>query len=491
MSLSRRTFIKIGASGAGAAGLSGLSTRWWGYDHDPVLNPSTDGDEVIPTFCELCFWKCGVLAHKKNGRVTKLTGNPDHPLSRGKLCPRGVGGTHLLYDPDRLKRPLIRKEARGRQVFEEVSWERALDEVAQRLMDVKKKHGPEAVALFLHGFGGKWFTHLLKSFGSPNITAPSYAQCRGPREVGYSLTFGQSLGSPEPIDIENARCITLIGSHLGENMHNTQVQELSTAISRGAQLVVVDPRFSTAAGKARYWLPIKPGTDIALLLAWMNVIITEKRYDVDYIEKHATGLDQLREHVKDKTPEWAYAITGLAPDLIRDSARLMAGAAPASLIHPGRHTTWYGNDAQRARAMAILTALLGSWGRRGGYLLPSKMDLPKFPYSKKYPEAPPSAHKPEPSRYPLADELLASGVCDATIPGVSSYDIKAWVVYGTNLLQSLPNPKHTIKAIQELEFLVSIDVLPAEICGWSDVVLPESTYLERCDELWNPYYKQP
>ncbi|MBW2526812.1 MAG: molybdopterin-dependent oxidoreductase [Deltaproteobacteria bacterium] len=491
MSLSRRQFIKIGGAGAGVAAVSGLTSRWWGRDRDPVEDPATDGDQVVPTFCELCFWKCGVLAHVKDGRVTKLEGNPAHPLSRGRLCPRGVGGTGQLYDPDRLTKPLLRKEKRGEQVFEEVSWERALDEVAERLMDVRSKHGPEAVALFLHGYGGKWFSHLMKAFGSPNVSAPSYAQCRGPREVGYALTYGSGLGSPEPIDIENARCITLIGSHLGENMHNTQVQEMADAIDRGADLVVVDPRFSTAAGKAKYWLPIKPGTDIALLLAWMHVIITEKRYDAEYIEKHAFGFDKLTEHVKDKTPEWAYPLTGLEPRLIRDSARLIAAAKPASLIHPGRHTTWYGDDTQRMRAMAMLAALLGSYGRRGGYLIPSSMDLPKFPYSAKYPEAPASADKPKPSDYPLADEMLASGVCDATIPGTASYDIKAWLVYGTNLLQSLPDPRKTIEAIQKLDFIAAIDVLPAEICGWADVVLPEATYLERCDEIWTPSYKQP
>jgi thiosulfate reductase/polysulfide reductase chain A len=143
--------------------------------------------------------------------------------------------------------------------------------------------------------------------------------------------------------------ITLIGSHLGENMHNTQVQELAEAIGRGAELVVVDPRFSVAASKARYWLPIKPGTDIALLLAWMNVILEEKAYDAEYLARHAVGLEELRAHVADRTPEWAYPITGIRPELIRDSARLIASARPASLVHPGRHTTWYGDDPALAR----------------------------------------------------------------------------------------------------------------------------------------------
>lgn len=490
--VSRRQFIGIGAATFGAATLgSGLTGDWWGLDRPEVTRPATDGDKVVPTFCELCFWKCGVLAHVKDGRVTKLTGNPLHPLSKGRLCPRGVGGTGLLYDPDRLKAPLLRVKSRGDDAFEVVSWAKALDVVAENLVKIRDKYGPEALALFTHGYGGSWFTHLLKAYGSAAIGAPSYAQCRGPREVGYQLTFGAGLGSPESIDLENARVITLIGSHLGENMHNTQVQELAEAIGRGAELVVVDPRYSTAAGKARYWLPIKPGTDLALLLAWMHVIVTEKRYDADYLAAHAVGLDKLQEHVKDKSPEWAWPITGLKPELIRESARFLASARPASLIHPGRHVTWYGDDTQRSRALAILAALLGSWGRRGGYLVPSGMTVPAFPYTAygRKPKSPPDRGKGD--RYPLADETLASGLCDATLPGQALYDLKGWIVYGTNLVQSLPSPQRTLEAIQKLDFLVAIDVLPAEITGWADVVLPESTYLERCDDVWAPAYKQP
>ncbi len=490
--LTRRQFIKISAAGSGAAALAGGLALTSGRPAEgAVADPATEGDKVIPTFCELCFWKCGVLAHVRDGRVTKLTGNPDHPLSNGRLCPRGTGGHGLLYDPDRLKKPLLRAKKRGQDVFQEVSWDTALDRVSEGMLAIRKKYGPEALALFTHGYGGSWFKHLFKAYGSRNIAAPSYAQCRGPREVGFYLTFGQGIGSPEAVDTRNARVITLIGNHLGENMHNTHVQDLAHALDRGAGLVVVDPRYSTAAGKARYWLPIKPGTDIALLLAWMNVIITEGLYDREYIGKYAVGFDKLKAHVAAKTPEWAYPLTGLKPQLIRDSARFIASARPASLVHPGRRTTWYGDDTQRERAKAMLAALLGSWGRQGGYLLPSSVEVPKFPYTK-------YAYKPkevrdrvEPSLYPLADEVIASGMCDATIPGKAKNPIKGWFVYGTNLMQSLPDPRQTVKAIQALDLMVAVDVLPAEITGWADVVLPESTYLERCDDLWTPAYREP
>jgi thiosulfate reductase/polysulfide reductase chain A len=491
MAWTRRDFIRIGAAAGGVAAAAGLASNRPDLQASPSRHdPRTDGDRIVPTFCELCFWKCGVLAHVRDGRVTKVVGNPKHPLSKGRLCPRGEGATGLLYDPDRLKTPLLRRSKRGEQVFEPVSWSAALDETAKGMEAIRAKHGPEAFALFTHGWGGSWFTKLVEAYGSPNVAAPSYAQCRGPREVGFSLTFGQGLGSPESIDIENARCITLIGSHLGENMHNTQVQELATAIERGAELVVVDPRFSVAASKAKYWLPIKPGTDIALLLAWMHVIVGEKRYDADYVANYASGFDELSRHVAAKTPEWAYPITGIRPEVIRETARFIAASRPASLIHPGRHVTWYGDDTQRLRAVAILTALLGAWGRRGGYVLPSSMELPKYP-SKKAQFARPVADRKEPSLYPLADETLASGVCDATIPGKAPYQLKGWMVYGTNLLQALPAPQQTMAAIEALDFLVTVDVLPVEIAGWSDVVLPESTYLERFDDAWAPAYKEP
>ncbi|MBL6974645.1 MAG: molybdopterin-dependent oxidoreductase [Deltaproteobacteria bacterium] len=490
--LTRRQFIQIGGAAAGTAAVgAGLTTNWFGADPDVVHDPGTEGDRVVPTFCELCFWKCGVLAHVKDGRVTKLTGNPAHPLSRGRLCPRGTGGIGLLYDPDRLKKPLIRKSKGGDQVFREVEWDAALDHVAENLLKIKDKYGPEAMALYSHGYGGSWFKHLLKAYGSGNIAAPSYAQCRGPREVGFQLTFGSGVGSPETTDMEHSRVITLIGSHLGENMHNTQVQDLARALDRGAELVVVDPRFSIAAGKARYWLPIKPGTDIALLLAWMHVIVNEGLYDHDYLARYAVGLDKLKESLKDRTPEWAFARTTIPPETIVETARFIAGAGPASLVHPGRHVTWYGDDTQRSRAIALLNALLGAWGRKGGFTLPSKVDLPSYPYTKyaHKPKAPPDM--PKDTLYPLADSTLASGLCMASIPGTAAYDIKGWIVYGTNLIQSLPAPEQTMKAIQSLDFMVAVDVLPAEICGFADVVLPESTYLERCDEVHTPPYKEP
>jgi thiosulfate reductase/polysulfide reductase chain A len=490
--ITRRDFIKI--SGGAMLGVSGagLYTGWNWLHPDSITDPGTTADRIVPSYCGLCLWNCGILAHIKDDKIIKITGNPKHPLSNGKLCPRGAGGTGLVYDPNRLKKPMIRKEERSRQVFKEVEWNEALDYTAEKMLAIKNKYGPEAFALLTHGAGGTWLRQLVTSYGTANIGVSSYALCRGPVETGFFLTYGASPPEIENTDMKNAACITLIGTHLGENMHNTQVQEFSQAIGNGATLIVVDPRFSVAASKARYWLPIKPGTDTALLLAWLNVIIEEKLYDADYVEKYTTGFADLKKHVADKNPEWAYARTSIKPDLIRETARVMASLKPASFIHCGRRVTWYGDDTQRLRAVAMLNALLGAWGRKGGYYLPVEMELPKYPYLKKSDYKPkPPVDQPKDSGYPFAESILATGLRDASIPGNAVYDIHGWMVYGSNPISSFTQQKKTYDAIQHLDFIVSVVNLPIEIAGWSDVVLPECTYLERYDDFNSPPFRVP
>jgi thiosulfate reductase/polysulfide reductase chain A len=345
------------------------------------------------------------------------------------------------------------------------------------------------MALFSHGIGGNFLKHTLKAYGSPNIAAPSFAQCRGPRDVGFELTFGEGIGSPERTDIRNARCLVLIGSHLGENMHNTQVQEFAEAIANDATIIVADPRFSIAASKARHFLPVRPGTDLALLLAWMNVIVAEGLYDQSFVEQFGFGFDQFKAEVATRTPEWAYPETGIPPDLIRETAREMARHRPATLVHPGRHTTWYGDDAQRSRAIALLNALLGSWGRKGGFYYPSSMDVPAYPYPA-YPHSERGKVDNPDHRYPFASETITSGIREATLTG-KPYPIKGWLVYATNLLQALPSQAETIRAIQGLDLMVVVDTLPSAIAGWADVVLPETTYLERYDDLNVELFREP
>ncbi len=485
--LSRRRFLKISAGSVGlAAGASALVSEDWSW-----AAPALAGDVVrrVPTFCDICFWKCGAIAYTKNGKLWKIEGNPEDPLSRGRLCPRGTGGVGAHYDRDRLRAPLVRHRKRGEEVWAEVTWDEALGQVAEKLQRIKAEHGPEAVALFSHGLGGAFLKHTLKAYGTPNIAAPSFAQCRGPRDVGFTLTFGEGIGSPERTDIRNARCLVLVGSHLGENMHNTQVQELADAVGAGATVIVVDPRYSVAASKAKHYLPIRPGTDLALLLAWMHVLVGEGLHDKDYVARYGFGFEAFQASLAPYTPEWAWVETGIDPETIRRTAQEMGRNRPATLVHPGRHATWYGDDTQRSRAIALLNALLGSWGRKGGFYTPSSMDFPGYPYPPYPKPARGKADNPA-KKWPFADETVTTGLREATITG-KPYPIKAWLTYATNLMQALPNPKETIAAIQNLDLVVAVDVIPSEFAGWADVVLPEAIYLERYDEPNAELFREP
>ena len=490
----RRQFLKLSAIGVGGMTV-GLGACKYIDDFSDISKNAdllTINLKRTPTYCEICFWKCAGWVYKTNeGHLWKIIGNQEDQHSNGRFCPRGTGGVGMYNDPDRLKTPLIRTGERGEYKFREAGWDEALDLVAENMKRIAREHGPECIALLTHGSGGKFFGDVLKAFGSTNIAAPSYAQCRGPREVAFVNTFGEGIGSPERTDIRDTKCLVLIGSHLGENMHNGQVQEMSDAIDKGATIITVDPRFSIAAGKSKYWLPIKPSTDLALLLSWIHVILEEEWYDKEYVEKYTFGLEYLKEHVKNKTPEWAYGITTIKPDVIRKTAKEMADASPSVIIHPGRHVTWYGDDTQRLRAVAILNALLGSWGRRGGFYAPEKAYLPEFPHPE-FPKPERSWRDAFPGKYNLADETLASGVCDATIPSIDrACNFKMWLVNGTNLINTLPDTQKTITAIKNLEFIAVVDTMPMEIVSYADVVLPECTYLERYDAIRVSPHRKP
>lgn len=494
MRTNRRQFIKISALGLGGVAAASTSVGAGG-SFLSIFDSADEGPQVdfkrYPTYCEVCFWKCAAWTHvNEEGEIVKLIGNDDDPHCYGRLCPRGTGGVGMYNDPDRLRTPLIRVKDGDKDVFKEASWEEALDLVASKMKEVKDKYGPQSFALLKHGSSGSHFEHLFKAYGSDTIGEPAYAQCRGPRETAFAATFGSWIGSPEPTDIRDTQCLVLIGSHIGENMHNSQVQEMSHAIDKGATIITVDPRMSTAAGKSKYWLPIKPATDIALLLAWMNVIIYEKLYDEKYIEKYTYGFEDLKIHVKNFTPEWAYGITTIDPNVIRKTAHEMAQASPSVIVHPGRHVTWYGDDTQRERAIAILNGLLGSWGKRGGFYLKEKLNIPKFPHPP-YPH-PDWTWEDMAEKYPLAQMGITCDIVHSSLPnGNPNHKVKAWFVSGTNLPKTLPNIGHLEKALDAIEFLVVCDTMPMDIVGYADVVLPETTYLERYDGIRSATNREP
>ncbi len=484
---SRRQFIKISAAGVGAATIGINAASGFNlFGSKDETGPASDEDLTpYPTYCEVCFWKCAGWAYvDKKGNIRKIIGNKKDPHSNGRLCPRGTGGIGMYYDEDRLKTPLIREtDSEGNDYFREATWDEALTKVADKMKQIANKYGPEAFGLFNHGNPGGHLEHLMRAYGSETNAEPAFAQCRGPRSVAYYSTFGAYIGSPENTDIRDTRCLVLIGSHIGENMHNSQVQEMSQAIENKATIITVDPRLSTAAGKSTFWLPIKPATDIALLLAWIHVLIYENLYNKEFIDQYAFGFDLLKEHVKTMTPEWAYGITTIEPEMIRRTAREMAGAAPNVVIHPGRHAVWYGDDTQRERAMAILTALLGAWGKRGSLYFAEKISLPHYPQPE-YPEPKWTWRDLNNGKYQLATMGITTELLKASIPENNpKHRVRAWLVAGTNLPLSMPDKQLFKKAADSVEFIAVMDTMPMEITGYADVVLPEATYLERYDFL--------
>lgn len=480
MAFSRRSFLKYAALSAGGTLLA--ETQFLGAK----ARARAEGGKAhyVPTTCEMCFWKCGVLARVEDGKVVKLEGNPLHPQSRGRLCGRGQGGIGLLYDKDRLKEPMIRTGPRGSFRYKKASWDAALNYVAEKLTAIKEKYGPESIALFAHGSPGTYFVNVVRALGSPNVSWPSFSQCLGARDTAWKLTYGEAPGgSCERVDLPNSRVIVMFGTHLGENMHNSQNQEFMEALHNGARIVVVDPRYSTAAGKASTWLPIKPGTDLALLLTWTNLIISNGWYDKKYVAEYTKGFKQLADSVKKYTPAWAAQETELPERDIVEVAHALGRYSPNVMIHCGRHFSWHGNDVQRGRAMANLNAILGTYGRRGGIWLPPKGKLTS---PKEHPPYPvPKRDSVAFGDYPFAGgEGLTNAVREATIKA-DPYPIKAWLITGTNLLKTMPDQQKTRKAIDQLDLLVDVDVMPTDTVMLADVILPEATYLERHDGLFH------
>jgi thiosulfate reductase/polysulfide reductase chain A len=508
LQISRRQFLASSLAGTALMGTHspGFAAKY------PEPAWFAKGDVVTTyNYCDMCPWKCGIVVKSVDGKVIKIDGNPADPKSRGMLCARGQAGVSFMNDPDRLRSPMIRTGERGEGKFREVTWEEAFDYTAEKLLEIKDKYGPEALAIFGHTTGDSWFAeYFAQAWGTPNAGKPSTSICLSPRDEASKLTVGFPAGGHEPMDWDEMECITLIGSHIGEDSRNTVMQDFISAHSRGAQVIVVDPRFSSAAAKADHWLPIKPGTDTALLLAWINVLIAEDLYDASYLDEWAIGLDELKAHVAQFTPEWASEITDLSAEQIRETARVMGQRHPKSAIMPGRHTTWYGNDTQRMRAVFIINSLLGAYGRHGGLYFDKSAFLDSYPHPPFAVTGSAGGCSAEPGEdndeLPLGPtgKARADGARDTFLRGATAiqelvdpmisddpYRIAGLMVYGVNLMHSLPMPHRTIEALKALDFVLAIDVLPQEHIAWADVVLPEATYLERYDELSKVSHKTP
>ncbi len=306
--LSRRDFLKMGAASAAAVTMGAMLPPKVAQAARQAGLINAEGDGYVTSTCEMCVWRCGLIAKIDDGRVVKLDGNPEHPHSRGKLCPRGQSGLMNTYDPDRVLTPLIRVGKRGEGKFRKASWEEALDLVAGKMQAIKDQYGPEAMVFSsTHNLSQPMFENLLYGFGSPNY-GTQRSLCFNAMITAFLLTYG--IEEPSR-NYENVEYILMVGRNMMEAISTSETSELSHAIDRGAKLVYLDPRFTKTAAKATEWIPIRPGTDSAFLLAMINVITTNELADCDFVKKYVEGCDDIQEAMSSYTPAWAETITGI------------------------------------------------------------------------------------------------------------------------------------------------------------------------------------
>lgn len=481
--ISRRKFLGWGA--AAVAGAAAGSQVLDVFASGPAEgSPAEKGSRSVYTLCEMCVWRCGVIAKVQDGVVTKLEGNPEHPANRGKLCPRGNAGLQALYDPDRLKFPMIRAGDRGSGLWRKATWKEALDYTAEQMLKIKEKYGPQGMVMSsTHNLSQPYFENLLQAFGTPNY-GTQRSLCFNSMTMAFLFTYGQAQPGT---DYANAKFAIFTGRNLAESISNIDTQDFVDMINRGAKVVILDPRFSKSAARATEWIPIRPGADLAFYLAMANVIVEEGLYNQDFVKKNTVGFEEFAREVKPFTPEWAEPRCEVPARTIRRIAHEFAEAAPAAFAHPNWRTSNFLNSFQTERTIAILNALIGNWAAPGG-LIPSEGEeggpelgtLPQPPYP------PVTAMRLDgvPWKHPLVPLKYGvfQNIRDAILTG-QPYQAHGWLISRQNPLLSLPDRRKTIEALMRLDFVGVIDVIPNDTAYYADVILPESSYLERYDPL--------
>lgn len=482
---SRRQFIKGSTATAalGAAVGAGLLRPAVNLAQDSSRQDSGGDVKYVTTICEQCVWRCGVIAKVEDGVVKMLEGNPNHPNNSGRLCPRGNAGIETLYSPDRVKFPLIRAGARGSGLWRRASWDEALSYTAGQMTKIKEKYGAKAM-LFnsTDNLSQPFFEILLKAYGTPNY-GTQRSLCFNAMTTGFLYTFG----IPQP-GTDYARCKYMIftGRNLAEGISNSETQEMIEMVAKGVKVVVLDPRFSKTAAKATEWLPVRPGTDLAFFLAMIQVIIQENLYNSGFVAKYSQGFADLAAEVQEYTPEWAEKKCEIPAATIRRIAREFAAAAPAAIAHPNWRTSNFVNSFQTERAIAVLNVLIGNWAQTGGLIPDQELNTVKLGVLSHPPFPPAQGIRLDgvPWQYPMVP--LAYGVIQTMRDNILTgkpYEAKGWLISRQNPVLSIPERQKTINALMKLDFVGVIDIQASDTAYYADVILPESSYLERFDGL--------
>lgn len=422
---------------------------------------------------------CGLWVGVRDNRIVKIKGDPEGYLNRGYVCPKGLASPERLTHPDRLTRPLRRKGKRGGGDWEPVDWDDALDEIAERLKAIRERDGARAAAFGVgmpKGLEHFVLIRLANLFGSPNVVA-SQDVCHAPREISGLHTCGFY---PVADFHHPSRLVVLWGSNVTATNEEGEICSLLLdQLKSGTELIVVDPRRTELADRAALWLPVRPGTDHALALGLLHVIVTESLYDRDFVERHTVGFDELAERLAGCTPERVEEITWVAADTIREAARRYAGARPAA-VQWGNPIEHHRYTFDVTRALLCLMAVTGNLDVPGGNVHardPEIMPLGRFVRADLIPDKRKTMlgahHRTIPRMMTVPPSFFKQAVLEET-----PYPVRGLYVMCGNPMMSWADSRQTRSALEKLEFLAVADLFMTPTAAMADVVLPVATQFE-------------
>lgn len=492
-------------------------------DRDYVIEE--DGVYKVRT----CAWSppgdhpvgCGMFLHVKDGKLVKVEGDPDHPITHGRLCPRCIALDEVVYSEERLRHPMIRaKEDRGRDAWRQVSWDEAYDCIETKVRQIWEDYGAETIftltgtgrestlyapvygpAVLNTCNGGSTYAFSGESCYGPRATITNYLLGAGYPEMDWAQYFPDRYDDPR---YEVPKYILIWGKDpLYSNPDGFFGHCVIDLMKRGSRLIVVDPRVTWLATRADYHLALRPGTDAAVGLAMLNVIIGEDLYDHEFVEKWCYGFDELSEYVKEFTPEWAEPITWVEADVIREASRAFANNAPSTALW-GVALDQSKNSVQAGQAFLGIIAICGYFDVPGGITLQQPTSfIGKWRYEmgSTISEEMAEKHIVDPDgKYKLFNLGAAMGgvqgdtllnYLEGTLDSFKEVPYKlrmCWMI-GTNPLACMADqPKRWYKALLDLDFIVAQDIfMTPSIMGLADVVLPLATFAEH-DGIVTPHF---
>ena len=475
--ISRRGFL---AAGAGAAALAGLGAGAMGFGewNDAIAEGVEKGEiKTVHSLCNSCSSKCGFTAYVKDGELVTMVGDEQHPYCEGTLCARGYAYASIAWSKDRLTEPL-KKNDKG--AFEPISWDQAYAEIAEKVQSIIGSDGPQALAMIQDPRpSGSFYTkRFMNALGSANVYTHGVA-CNMSKNSGMT----QAIGAADfTADVANADMVMFLGRSYCDAVRPASVHALQKAHERGCRIVMVDPRCNASTVFADEWLPINPGTDLALILGMAHVLVEEGKYDKDYVANYTVGFEDWAARLAEYTPEWAAEKTGIPAETIKRLANEMWNAAPKACIEQGWRAAFgcaYQNSGETARALCLFNTLLGCWGVEGGAYFPASQSAGKLTDPKFAAPAAPEAKIIGAEEYPLSSSGM--GVATYALSQVPEGRVKGVFFYQSNCVAGYSNPAQLAGFVEAAELSVAIDVQMTETCQACQYVLPDTTYLERLE----------